>query len=65
MKVELPPAIAFMLNEFPGNNLELADVRNRLNDASFLKDFFDQCLAGIRTFTYADRMKARIDKFDI
>lgn len=65
MVAELPPAIAFMLSEFPGNKLELADVRKRLSDASFVNDFFDQCCAGIGTFKYANHMEARIDKFDV
>jgi hypothetical protein len=65
MVAELPPAIAFMFSEFPGNKLGFADVRKRLRDPKFVKDFFDQCLAGIGTFKYADRMEARIDKFDL
>jgi len=54
-----------MLSEFPSNKLELADVRKRLSDLSFVKDFLDQCNAGISTFTYADRVAARIGKFDL
>ena len=65
MAAELPPAIEFMLSEFPGRKLALAGVRNRLSDRLFVKDFFDQCLAGIETFKYADRLEARIDKFDV
>jgi hypothetical protein len=65
MVAELPPAIAFMLSEFPGNKLALSHVRKSLSDASFVKDFFDQCCAGIGTFKYADRLEARIDKFDV
>ena len=65
MAAELPPAIEFMLSEFPGRELGLAEVRKRLSDRSFVKDFFDQCLAGIGTFKYADRLEARIDKFDV
>lgn len=65
MVAELPPAIAFMLSEFPGNKLALSHVRKRLSDASFVRDFFDQCLAGIGTFKYADRLEARVDKFDV
>ena len=65
MAAELPPAIEFILREFPDKELALADVRKRLSDRSFVKDFFDQCLAGIGTFKYADRLEARIDKFDV
>ena len=65
MVAELPPEIAFMLSEFPGNKLGLSDVRKRLSDASFFRDFLDQCLAGIGAFKYADRLEARIDKFDV
>jgi hypothetical protein len=65
MVAELPPSIAFMLDEFRGNTLALADVRKRLRDKSFVRDFFDQCLAGIGTFKYADHLEARIDKFDL
>ncbi len=65
MVAELPPAVAFMLSEFPGNNLALPDVSKRLDDTSFVRDFLDQCLAGIGTFEYADRLEARIDKFDV
>jgi hypothetical protein len=65
MAAELPPAIQFMLSEFPGRELALTDVRKRLGDESFVEDFFNQCLAGIGTFKYADRLEARIDKFDV
>jgi len=65
MVAEFPPAIAFMLSEFPGNKLGLQDVRKRLSDASFVRDFFDQCCAGIETFKYADRLEGRVDKFDV
>jgi hypothetical protein len=65
MPTELPPSIAFMLDEFRGNQLTLADVGKRLSDKVFVRDYFDQCLATIGTFTYADRLKARPDKFDI
>jgi hypothetical protein len=65
MVAALPPAIAFMLSEFPGNKLGLSDVRKRLSDGSFVRDFFDQCCAGIETFKYADRLEARVDKFDV
>ncbi|HZW93286.1 MAG TPA: hypothetical protein VFF64_10075 [Candidatus Eremiobacteraceae bacterium] len=65
MVAELPPAIAFMLSEFRGNKLGLSDVRRRLSDESFVRDFLDQCLAGIGTFKYADRLEARVDKFDV
>lgn len=65
MVAELPPAIAFMLSEFPGSKLALSHVRKALGDASFVRDFFDQCLAGIGTFKYADRLGARVDKFDV
>jgi hypothetical protein len=62
---ELPPSIAFMLSEFPDNELAFADVRKRFSDRAFVKDFYDQCLAGISTFEYADRQEARFDKFDV
>src|SRR5580698_3261797 len=65
MPAELPPSIAFMLDEFRGNQLVLADVREKLSDKLFVRDFFDQCLAGISTFEYADRIKPRPSKFDI
>jgi hypothetical protein len=65
MAAELPPAISFMLSEFSGNKLTLPSVRKSLGDSSFVRDFFDQCLAGIGTFKYADRLEARVDKFDV
>jgi hypothetical protein len=65
MAAELPPAIAFMLSEFPGNRLALSHIRKSLSDGSFVRDFFDQCCAGIETFKYADRLEARVDKFDV
>lgn len=65
MVAELPPAIEFMLSEFPGKELSLAEVHKRLSDRSFARDYFDQCLAGIGTFKYADRLGARTGKFDI
>jgi hypothetical protein len=54
-----------MLSEFPGKQLAFADVTKRLRDKAFVKDFFDQCLAGIGTFEYADRLAPRFDKFDL
>ena len=65
MVAEFPPAIAFMLSEFPVHKLTLAHVRKSFSDKSFVKDYFDQCLAGIGTFKYADRLEARVDKFDV
>ncbi len=65
MVAELPPSIAFMLDEFRGNTPALADVSKRLSDKTFHRDFFDQCLAGIGAFEYADRLGARLDKFDL
>src|SRR5437879_1490763 len=65
MTAELPPSIAFMLDEFRGNTLSLADVRKKLNDKAFCRDFADQSLAGISTFPYADRSEPRPAKFDI
>src|SRR5690242_11722989 len=65
MKPELPRAIAFLLGEFPGTELELADVRDKLRDPLFARDFFDQCVACIERFRYADRLEARNDKFDV
>jgi hypothetical protein len=65
MTAELPPAIAFMLDEFRGKTLDLAKVRKKLNDDGFLRDFSDQCLEGIRSFPYADRLEPRLDKFDL
>jgi hypothetical protein len=65
MPAELPPSIAFILDEFRGASLDIGDVRKRLNDRRFVHDFGDQCLAGIQTFTYADRLEPRLDKFDI
>ncbi len=64
MLAELPPSIAFMLGEFSGK-LALADVRKKLSDKSFIRDYFDQCLASIRTFGYADRLTPQPDKFVI
>ncbi len=54
-----------MLDEFRGSQLELSEISKRLNDRSFIKDFFDQCRAGISAFKYADRLRARPSKFDI
>jgi hypothetical protein len=54
-----------MLNEFRGSQLALPEISKKLNDKSFTKDFFDQCLASIGTFKYADRLKPRPSKFDI
>src|SRR5262245_35294683 len=65
MTAELPPAVAFMLDEFRGNTLDLGKVRKKLNDDAFLRDFADQCLAGISTFPYADGSEPRMDKFDV
>jgi len=65
MSAELPPSVAFMLDEFRSNTLTLADVREKLNDHGFFRDFADQCIAGIRTFNYADRSEGRFDKFDL
>jgi hypothetical protein len=62
---ELPPAVAFMLDEFRGKTLDLAKVRKKLDDDAFLRDFDDQCLAGIRSFPYADRLEPRPDRFDL
>jgi len=65
MPAELPPSIAFMLDEFRSNQLTLADVAKKLSDKVFVRDYFDQCSASIRTFKYADHLEARPDKFDI
>lgn len=65
MPSELPPSVAFMLDEFRGDQLTLEEVHKKLSDKPFVKDFFDQCLAGIGTFKYADDLKARPHKFDI
>ena len=54
-----------MLSEFPGKELALVDVRKKLNDKLFASDLVDQCLAGIGTFKYADRLEVRTDKFDV
>lgn len=65
MVAELPPSIAFMLDEFGDDALALADVSKRLSDKAFHRDYFEQCLASIGTFKYADRLEARLDKFDL
>jgi hypothetical protein len=65
MTAELPPSIAFMLDEFRGDRLTLADVGKRFRDKVFVRDYWDQCLASISTFRYADHLEARPDKFDI
>jgi hypothetical protein len=65
MHAELPPSIAFMLDEFRGKQIELADVDKRFDDKLFVRDYFDQCLASIGTHQYADRVKPRPSKFDI
>jgi hypothetical protein len=65
MPTELPPSIAFMLDEFRDNQLTLADVSKRLSDKVFVRDYYDQCLASIGTFKYAYHLEARPDKFDI
>ena len=65
MTTELPPAIALVLDEFRSKTLDLAKVRKKLNDDGFLRDLGDQCLEGIRSFRYADRLEPRLDKFDL
>ena len=65
MPAELPPSVAFMLDEFRSNTLALANVRKKLNDRRFFRDFADQCFAGIETFNYADCTEGRLDKFDL
>jgi len=65
MPAELPPSIAFMLDEFRGDKFTLKDVSKSLSDKAFVRDYFDQCLASIRTFKYADDIQSRADKFDI
>lgn len=65
VSAELPPSIAFMLDEFRASQPGLPEVRKRLSDRLFVKDFFDQCGAAISTFKYADRLRARPTKFDI
>jgi hypothetical protein len=62
---QLPPSIAFMLDEFRGNQLALADVSRRLSDKIFVRDYFDQCCASIGTFKYANDLEARPDKFHV
>jgi hypothetical protein len=62
---DLPPSIAFMLGEFQGDRLSMTEVRRRLDDKFFVKDYFDQCSASIATYEYADQRQARPDKFDI
>ena len=44
MPAELPPSIAFMLDEFRGEKFTLEDVSKSLSDKVFVKDYFDQCL---------------------
>jgi hypothetical protein len=61
MSAELPPSVAFILDEFRAKDLLLPEVRRRLNDISFLRDFGDQCLAGIQTFQYADQLRLQAD----
>jgi hypothetical protein len=58
MPAELPPSIAFMLDEFRGEKFTLEDVSKSLSDKAFVRDFFDQCLASIGTFKYADDIQA-------
>jgi hypothetical protein len=65
MPAELPPSIAFMLDEFRGEKFTLEDVSKSLSDKAFVRDYFDQCLASIGTFKYADDIRSRPDKFDI
>lgn len=54
-----------MLDEFRGDQFTLEDVHKKLSDKIFVKDYFDQCLAGIGAFKYADDLRARPHKFDI
>jgi hypothetical protein len=63
MTTELPPSVAFMLDEFRGDSISLANVRKKLGDRGFVRDFDDQCLAGIQTFIFADGLEERLDKF--
>lgn len=65
MVAELPPSVAFMLSEFPDNKVAFEDVSKKLKDKVFVRDFNDQCCAGISAFEYADRFEARFDKLDI
>ena len=65
MLAELPPSIAFMLDEFRDKQPALADVRRKFSDKLFVNDYFDQCGASIGTFKYADDLEARPDKFDV
>jgi hypothetical protein len=61
MTADLSLLVAFILDEFRGKELHLSEVRKKLNDASFLRDFSDQCMAGIETFEYADRAGSESD----
>jgi hypothetical protein len=65
MPAELPASITFMLDEFRGTQLVLGDVQKRFSDRLFVRDYFDQCGAAIRTYKYADHLKVRPGKFDI
>jgi hypothetical protein len=65
MPAELPPSLAFMLDEFRGTELTLTKVRKRFRDKVFARDYFDQCSASIATYKYADHLKPRPHKFDI
>ena len=65
VRAELPPSVAFILDEFRGDTLALEDVRSKLDDEHFFRDFGDQCHAGVESFTYADRLAPRFDRFDL
>jgi hypothetical protein len=38
---ELPPSIAFILDEFRGNSLDIRKVQKRFDDEGFWKDLAD------------------------
>lgn len=65
MPDELPPSIAFMLDEFRDKQLAVEDVRRKLSDKLFVRDYFDQCRASIGMYKYADHLEPRPEKFDI
>lgn len=66
MAADLPPSIAFILDEFRGNTLDTRKIRKRFDDAGFWNDLADQCGSALGTFDYADFHEApRPGKFQV
>lgn len=65
MKAPLPPAIEMLLGEFSGRELEFETVARAFRDDGFLDDFHNQCIAGLETHAFADRVPPGIGTFDL